>query len=140
MYISFIRPVLEYADVVWDNCTRYQVQDLEKVQLEAARIVTGTTKLVSFDALYRETGWETLESRRRKHKLLLMYKMHNGLVPSFLTSLLPANVGDNVEYNLRNARNTRTVACKTQLYQNSFLPLPFMNGTTSHQIFATRHH
>ncbi|MES9883416.1 MAG: reverse transcriptase family protein [Sedimenticola sp.] len=122
MYISFIRPVLEYADVVWDNCTRYQVQDLEKVQLEAARIVTGTTKLVSFDALYRETGWETLESRRRKHKLLLMYKMHNGLVPSFLTSLLPANVGDNVEYNLRNARNTRTVACKTQLYQNSFLP------------------
>ena len=25
IYISFIRPLLEYADVVWDNCTRYEV-------------------------------------------------------------------------------------------------------------------
>ena len=48
IYISFIRPLLEYADVVWDNCTLYEVNGLEKIQLEAARIiiVTGTIKLV----------------------------------------------------------------------------------------------
>ena len=38
-YVSFIRPLLEYADVVWDNCTLYA---LEKVDLEAARKVTRT--------------------------------------------------------------------------------------------------
>ena len=32
IYFSFIRPLLEYADVVWDNCTRYEVNDLEKIQ------------------------------------------------------------------------------------------------------------
>ena len=47
IYFSFIRPVLEYADVVWDNCTQYEANELEKIQIEAARIVTGSTKLVS---------------------------------------------------------------------------------------------
>ena len=56
IYISFIRPLLEYADVVWDNCTRYEVSAIEKVQLEAARIVTGTTELVSLDELANRLG------------------------------------------------------------------------------------
>ena len=32
IYISFIRPVLEYADVIWDNCTQQEKRDLEKIQ------------------------------------------------------------------------------------------------------------
>ena len=42
IYISFIRPLLEY--------------ELEKIQNEAACIVTGATKLVSLHSLYTETG------------------------------------------------------------------------------------
>ena len=83
IYISFILPVLEYADVVWDNCTRYGANELEKIQIEAARIVTGFSKLVSIDALYTETGWETLESRRNKHKLTMFYKMNSGKSPHY---------------------------------------------------------
>ena len=79
IYFSFIRPLLEYADVVWDNCTQYEVDELEKIQIEAARIVTGATKLVSTDSLYTETGWETLSSRRLNHKLLLFFKMKSGV-------------------------------------------------------------
>ena len=30
IYKSFIRPILEYADVIWDNCTQYEKQELEK--------------------------------------------------------------------------------------------------------------
>ena len=54
IYTSFIRPVLEYADEVWDNCTQYEINALEKIQIEAARIATGATKLVSLDMLYRK--------------------------------------------------------------------------------------
>ena len=57
IYMVFIRPILEYADVVWCNITKYEEDELEKIQLEAARIVTGTTKLVSIENLYKETGW-----------------------------------------------------------------------------------
>ena len=49
IYFSFIRPLLEYADVVWDNCTQQQINELEKIQIEAGRIVSGTTKLVAID-------------------------------------------------------------------------------------------
>ena len=56
IFFSFIRPLLEYADVVWDNCTQYEVDELEKIQNEAARIVTGATRLVSINLLHCETG------------------------------------------------------------------------------------
>ena len=57
---TFIRPILEYADVVWNKCTQYEVNELEYNQTESARIVTGATKLVSFDSFIHQTGWETL--------------------------------------------------------------------------------
>ena len=42
IYTSFIRPLSEYADVVWDNCTWNEASDLEKKKSnEATRIVTG---------------------------------------------------------------------------------------------------
>ena len=47
IYISFIRPLLEYGDTIWDNCTQYENYELDKIQNEAARIATGATKLVS---------------------------------------------------------------------------------------------
>ena len=37
----------------------------------ASRIVTGAAKLVSIKALLTELRWETLSSRRKKHKLIL---------------------------------------------------------------------
>ena len=42
MYLSFIRPVLEYACVVWDNCSAEQSEKIESVKRRAARIVSGT--------------------------------------------------------------------------------------------------
>ena len=30
IYFSFIRPLLEYADVVWNNCTQCESNELDK--------------------------------------------------------------------------------------------------------------
>ena len=79
IYIVFIRPLLEYGDVIWDNCTQYEKRELDKIQNEAARIVTGATKLVSLNTLYSEIRWETLEQRRKNHRLTLFYKMRYSL-------------------------------------------------------------
>ena len=122
IYFSFIRPLLEYADVVWDNCTQYEANELEKIQHEAARIVSGATKLVSIDKLLKEVGWDTLSCRRKKHKQILFYKMINGLCPDYLSSLVPPTVGNNRAYRLRNASDYKYIRSNTQLYYNSFLP------------------
>ena len=122
IYFSFIRPILEYGDITWDNIHEYQKEELDKIQNEAARIVTGCTKLVSIVDLIRESGWETLRERRNKHKLTLLFKMVNGLVPNYLCSLVPTTIGSNSTYNLRNSNDLSTIACKTNLYMKSFLP------------------
>ena len=84
--------------------------------------MTGTTKLVSLDKLYQETGWETLEERRKKHKLCLFYKMSNNLSPNYLSSLVPPSIETTTSYTLRDASNIRYPMVRTQLYYKSFLP------------------
>ena len=40
-YITFISPLLEYGDNIWDNGTQYEKYQLDRIQNEAARIATG---------------------------------------------------------------------------------------------------
>ena len=122
IYFTFIRPILEYADAVWNNCTQYEVNDIEKIQIEAVRIVTGATKLVSINSLTNETGWESLSNRRKKHRRLLFYKMQHNISPNYLSSLVPPSVGNTTNYQLRNSTDLLTVHTNSQLYYNSFLP------------------
>ena len=37
---AYIRSLLEYADILWDNCIQQQCNDIEKIQLDAGRIIT----------------------------------------------------------------------------------------------------
>ena len=122
IYIVFIRPLLEYGDVIWDNCTQYEKRELDKIQNEAARIVTGATKLVSLDTLYSEIRWETLEQRRKNHRLTLFYKMRYSLTPQYLSSLVPESISNVFNYNLRHSNNLRGINARTTQYQQSFLP------------------
>ena len=34
IYISLIRPLLEYSNGVWDNCTQYKSTELEKSKMK----------------------------------------------------------------------------------------------------------
>ena len=120
IYFSFIRQILEYGDVIQNNISLYLKDDLDKIQNEAARIVTGCSKLVSLSNLRQE--WESLSEHRRKHKLTLFFKMVKGFVPPYLSSLVPQLNSNISNYNLRNANNVYNTACMTNLYKNSFLP------------------
>ena len=73
IYLVFIRPILEYASEVWDNSGQTNCNRLEKIQIEAVRIVTGLSICASFDPIYKETGWESLSTRRKVKKLLLFF-------------------------------------------------------------------
>ena len=124
LYFSFIRPILEYGDVVWDNCSLDDKRLLENIQIESARIVTGSTKFVSIEKLYLELGWETLQKRRTDHKLIMFYKMTHSIAPRYLQDLVPPTTGNrsNYSYQLRNTADPSYVNARTTLYKNSFLP------------------
>jgi len=63
MNTTFIRPLLEYADIVWNNCSIELKND------------TGATKRCSIDRLMADLNWDTLAGSRRKHRLILFFKM-----------------------------------------------------------------
>ena len=62
---------------------------LEKIQIEAARIVTGLTRSVHLDCLYKEIGWVPLSQRRKENKLITFHRIIRGFVPDYLQDLLP---------------------------------------------------
>ena len=56
IYFTYTRSLLEYADIIWNNLSQQEFNEIEKIQLEAGRIVTGSTKLVEINKLYKEHG------------------------------------------------------------------------------------
>ena len=122
IYLTFIRPVLEYSSEVWDNCGQLNSERLEKLQLEAARIVTGLTSYASTQSLYLETGWEKLKIRREVKKLTLFYKIMKEDAPEYLLDLIPPTVAETNNYNLRSSQNIYQTSSRLSLYQESFIP------------------
>ena len=96
--------------------------DLDEIQSEAARIPTGATKLVSLSTLSNEVCWESLEQRRKNHRLTLIYKMMLILPPFYLSSLVPETVSNISRYSLRNSNDLQTIAARSSRYYHSFLP------------------
>ena len=120
IYFSFIRPTLEYADIVWDNCNMNEKYKLEQIQYEAAMIVTGATRSCSRAKLIEETGWLSLEKRRYNHRIFTFYKMLKNNVPTYFKDLLPPTVHQVSQRNLRSGHKLQPPRCNTNLYQNSF--------------------
>ena len=122
MYMSFLLPVVEYASVVWDGCSEQDSQTLQKIQNEATHLVTGLTRSVSLENLFKECGWTTLSKRRQQHKLSFMYKVNNGIVPSYIQDLIPPLVSEISNYPLRNNRNISVPFNRTCISQKSCIP------------------
>ena len=126
IYFALILPLLEYSDSVLDNCSNQCKSQLKSIHNEAARIVSGATKLFSIQKLLAELGWETLQERRSKHKLVF-FKIVNGLTPSYISDLLPPPpppppVSDTNPYSLRNSDNIQSIRTRTNIFFNSFFP------------------
>ena len=122
IYISYMRPILEYASILWDGCSKYDKDALEKLQFEAARVVTGLTRSVSLVNLLNEIGWVSLSDRRKIQKLIIVFKHRQGLLPDYLSNIFPAIVSEASQRQLRNNDNYITLVRRTQLFSNSFIP------------------
>ena len=78
-YTSFIRPTLEYGNIIWDNCIKQQANLLESIQLDA---VSGLRKGTAHVFLYKELGFCPLSERRKNAKLIQFFKILNNEPPT----------------------------------------------------------
>ena len=122
LYKAMIRPLLEYADVIFDGCSDSDAQRLESTQRQAALACTGAYKHTSHTKLLQELGWTDLELRRKHHRLGIMFKIQTQTAPPYLRNACPPLTRDRTTYNLRTSENITTPHQRTSTYQQSFYP------------------
>jgi len=122
IYKSFIRPTLEYGDIIWHGCTISDSQLIERIQYECSLVVSGAIRGSSYLSILKELGWEKLSDRRHVHSLILFYKIIQGLTRPYLRELIPPFVLDSTHYDLRNKQNIQIPICATDRFKRSFIP------------------
>ena len=67
-----------------------------------------------------DTAWQLLEQRRSIHKLIMMFKIINGLVPLYLQSLCPKLVSKRTTCPLHTCSNLSLPGAQTERFKRSF--------------------
>ena len=122
LYNSFILPHFDYCDTIWDNCSQTLSDELEKLNQDAIRTIIGAVRGTSHHKLYNESGILPLKERRRRHKLILYFKIIKGLTPNYLANYIPPLVSETNPYHRRNPLERIMPRCRTEIYQQSFFP------------------
>ena len=82
LYCALVRPILEYASVIWTPHYRVHVDSLERVQNKFLRMIAFKMGLERDEYSYTEVrsflGLDTLERRRLFSDLCLLFKLING--------------------------------------------------------------
>ena len=119
IYITFIRPIIEYANVVIDNCSERAEKLLEKIQRQAAIAITRAYKHTKHTDLLTGTGLMSLKQRRQNSKLNLIFKIKNNLTPKYLRDLLPKHRRNRPitrnEHNIQEIRTKRDYMLKSTI-------------------------
>ena len=115
-----VRPVMEYACVVWDPHYQTQVSMLEKVQRHAARwVLSDYSYHSSVTTMLHQLKWQPLATRRKHQRLNLFYQIIHGLVGLSLP--------DYIDFSNRSTRNHHPFhlvlpSTSTTTYMSSIFP------------------
>ena len=134
MYKSFIRPHLEYGDVIYDqpNNEAFSAK-IESIQYNAALAITGSIRGSSKEKLYKELGIESLSSRRWFRRLCLFYKIVKTKSPSYLYDIIPKphhNINTRIQHHIPQ------FFCRTNAFSNSFFPSSIKNWNETDYIIT----
>ena len=97
----YIRPHLDYCDIIYHipaPANQYfssinlhpLMESIERIQYQAALIITVAWNGSNRNKLYDELGWESLSDRGWSRCLFQIFEIHNGFTPNYLTENLPS--------------------------------------------------
>ena len=119
-YKSFIRPHLDYGDIIYDQPFNNSFPNKsESIQYNACLAVTGAIRGTSKERLYEELGLESHQHRRWYRKLFCLYKIVVNKSPNYLFKVFPAS---NSICNTRNTNDIPSVNIKHNFFKNIFFP------------------
>ena len=117
-YTTYIRPTVEYASPVWDPHTKRNTNKIEMVRI-CARYVTGNFDRASrVTSLLNCSSWPTLEERRRRYHLAVIYRILHNQVDIHWQSLLTKTSSCTRGHSCR----LFVPLCKNHVYASYFFP------------------
>ena len=120
IYKSFIRPHLDYGDIVYDQAYNESFhQKLESIQYNVSLAITGAIRGTSREKIYHELGLESLKNRRWYRKLTTFYKIWTNKAPLYLFNLIPVS---NNFYSTRSAHDIPPFKAHHDFFKNTFFP------------------
>ena len=128
IYKSFVRPHLDYGDILYDKPNNENFQNKsEKVQYRACFAITGAIQGTSRTKLYDELGLHSLIKRRWCNKLIFFCKIVNGLY-SIHNIYSCLDFPSQVNFSLRSvsASVIKPSGSRTKSFKNTFIP--YWNG------------
>ena len=134
-YLTYVRPLLEYAFIVWSPHTNNSINKIEAVQRRAAwYVMSDYSRFSSVSAMLSGLQWDTLKRRRDVQSLCVFYKIINGLVDVSLPECIITNPLVTRGHNKR----FTNISTSMESYKRSFFPriIPKWNSLPSEVINA----
>ena len=119
-YKALVRPQLEYCAAVWDPHTKEQVDKIEMVQRRSARFVLRRHhQTSSVNDMLQQLHWETLQERRAKTRIIILYKsIYNIIAVNSNIYLVPNNSSTRHNHSL----TYHQISTTTNYHKFSFYP------------------
>ena len=126
-YTSLCRPILEYADTVWDPTLAKEIESLEMLQHRAVRFIARLKGRESVTGACSELGLQPLKQRRKNHRLSLLMKiLQDEEQHSILAVAYDKITGDRQRVTMTTRSAARgeitSVYAASHVYHSSFLP------------------
>ena len=77
LYVSFVRPLLEFAVQVWSPIRKGEIELLERVQHRATRLIP-SLKIINNEYRLKALDLTTLTKRRQRGDMIQLFKFFNG--------------------------------------------------------------
>jgi len=120
-YLTYVRPVLEYACVVWSPFLTSDIHKLEMVQRRAARfVVNNFRRYSSVSNILCTLSWDSLESRRIFLSLKLLFQIFNQRTSIDASSILlsPSYISARLDH----CKKIQNIPSRIDLHKHSFFP------------------
>jgi hypothetical protein len=117
LFVSLVRPLLEYNSAVWSPSYAVHVNSIERVQRKFLRLVNYRLGIpaenINYSALMNELKLPSLENRRKVFDLCLLHKLVNGGINS--PELL-----DLIKFNIPTRSTRQTLLFRESYTRNNY--------------------
>ena len=118
LYNALILPHIDYGIVIWGRTSKCNIKKIQKLQNKYARLILNADFSIPTNVLHTQLNWQTIVQRQQYQTYLIMFKLINDLVPTYLKEII---VYRDINFQTRYARSCplKINTPRTEYYKKS---------------------